>query len=73
MYAYLINKSGETLEDILLKQHICINRSNGIALNRNHKYFYQLHQQMFATTYPWGMFVACGGIYVEKVSFDQEF
>ena len=31
---------------------------------------------MFATTYPWGIFVACGrdgGIYVENVSFDQEF
>ena len=31
---------------------------------------------MFATTYPWGIFVACGrdgGIYVEKVLFDQEF
>ena len=73
---FLQVKSGETLEDILLKQHICIKRSNGIALNRNHKYFYQLHQQMFATTYPWGIFVACGrdgGIYVEKVLFDQEF
>ena len=73
---FLQVKSGETLEDILLKQHICIKRSNGRALNRNHKYFYQLHQQMFATTYPWGIFVACGrdgSIYVEKVLFDQEF
>lgn len=73
---FLQVKAGETLQDILLKQHICIKRSNGIALNRNHKYFYQLHQQMFATTYPWGIFVACGhggGIYVEKVLFDQEF
>ena len=76
---FLQVKSGETLEDILLKQHICIKGSNGIALMRNHKYFYQLHQQMFATTYPWGIFVACGrdgGIYVEKVLVDlvdQEF
>ena len=73
---FLQVKAGETLQDILLKQHICVKRSNGIALNRNHKYFYQLHQQMFATTYPWGIFVACGhggGIYVEKVLFDQEF
>ena len=69
-------KSGETLEDILLKQHICIKGSNGIALNRKHKYFYPLHQQMFATTYSWGIFVAFGrdgGIYVEKVLLDREF
>ena len=72
---FLHVKSGETLEDVLLKQHICIKRSNSIAFNRNHKCFYQLHQQIFATTYPWGIFVACGrdgGIYVENVLFDQE-
>ena len=31
---------------------------------------------MFVTTYHWGIFVVCGqdgGIYVEKVLFDQEF
>lgn len=33
-------KLGEIFEDILLKQYICIKRSNGIVFNRNYKYFY---------------------------------
>lgn len=73
---YLQVKQEETLQDVLLRQHICLKTSNGLVLNSNHKYYYQLHQQMFATNYNWGIFVACGrddSIFVEKVFFNQEF
>ena len=74
---FLQVKQEETLQDVLLWQHICIKTSNGLVLNSNHKYYYQLLQQMFATSYSlWGIFVACGrddSIFVEKVFFNQEF
>ena len=71
---FLQVRQEETLQDVLLRQHICIKTSNGLVLNSNHKYYYQLHQQMFATSYNWGIFVACGrddSIFVDKVFFNQ--
>ena len=73
---YLQVKEGKVLEDVLLRQHICVKTNNGLSLNRNHKYFHHLKQQMFVTTYHWDIFVACcqgSRIYVEKELFDQEF
>ncbi|KAK2552226.1 hypothetical protein P5673_026752 [Acropora cervicornis] len=54
---FLWVKSVDTLEDILLKQHICIKRSNGTYINK-------CLQQLIH---------GYGGIYLEKVSFDEEF
>ena len=71
---FLQVKENERLQDVLLKQHICIKISNGLGLNCNHKYYYQLHQQIFTTNYNRGIFGACGndgGIYVDKVFFQS--
>lgn len=73
-------KDGETLSGVLIKQHICIKTQEGnsisMQLNRNHKYFYPLYQQMFVREFYWGMFIAKGSdgcIFHEKVNFDANF
>ena len=47
-----------------------------IELNKNHKYYLQLYQQMFVTEYHWGVLVAQGtdgDLFYEKVSFTEHF
>ena len=47
-----------------------------IELNRNHKYYLQLYQQMFVTEYHWGVLVAQGtngDLFYEKVIFTETF
>ena len=75
-FKFIQVKDEESLSDVLLKQHICIKTQQGnsisLKLNGNHKYCYQLYQQMFVTEYYWGMFVAKGTdgcIFHEKVRF----
>ena len=47
---YIQVKTGLTLKDVLLKQSICTKDESGcLILNKNHKYYYQLYQQMFCT------------------------
>lgn len=52
-FKFIEVKDEESLSDVLLKQHICVKTQQGnsisLKLNRNHKYFYQLYQQMFVT------------------------
>ena len=73
---YIQVKPGETLTGVLLKQHICLkvqhNNTVIIQLNKNHKYYFQLYQQMFGTEYHWGVLIAQGtdgGLFFEKVKF----
>ena len=73
-------KPGETLTDALLRQHICLkvqhNNTVMIQLNKNHKYYFQLYQQMFVKEYHWGVLIAQGtdgGLFYEKVKFTEEF
>ena len=73
-------KPGETLTDVLLKQHICLKVQHHntviIQFNKNHKYYFQLYQQMFVTEYHWGVLIAQGtdgGLFCEKVKFTEEF
>ena len=60
-FKYIQVKPGETLTDVLLKQHICLkvqpNNTVIIQLNKNHKYYFQLYQQMFVTEYHWGVLI----------------
>ena len=77
---YIQVKPGETLTDVLLRQHICFKVQHNdtviIQLNRNHKYYFQLYQQMFVTEYHWGVLIAQGtdgGLFYEKVKFTEEF
>ena len=71
-------KPGETLTDVLLRKHICLKVQNNntviIQLNKNHKYYFQLYQQMFVTEYHWGVLIAQGtdgGLFYEKVKFTE--
>lgn len=66
--------------DVLLRQHICSkvqhNNAETIQLHKNHKYYFQLYQQMFVTGYHWGVFIAQGtegGLFYEKVTFTEAF
>lgn len=75
-FKFIQVKDKEGLSGVLLKQHICIKTQKGnsisLKLNRNHKYFYQLYQQMFVTELHWGLFIAKGSdgcIFHEKVRF----
>lgn len=76
-FKFIQVKDEEGLLDVLLKQHIYIKTQKGnsiiLKLNRNHKYFHQLYQQMFVTEFHWGLFIAKGSdgcIFHEKVRFD---
>ena len=47
-----------------------------IQLNKDHKYYFQLYQQMFVKEYHWGVLIAQGtdgGLFYEKVKFTEEF
>ena len=77
-FKYRQVKLDETLTDVLLRQHICSkvpqNNAEAIQLNKNHKYYFQLYQQMFVTGYHWGVFVdqgTEGGLFYEKVTFTE--
>ena len=70
----------QVLTDALLRQHICLkvqhNNTVMIQLNKNHKYYFQLYQQMFVKEYHWGVPIAQGtdgGLFYEKVKFTEEF
>lgn len=72
---YLQFKDNESLSDVLLRQNICLITPNGIKLNNNHKYFYQMQHQMVVTGYHWGIFVACGkngSMFKERVLFSED-
>ena len=77
---FLVSCPNETLTDVLLRQHICLkvqhNDNEIIQLNKNHKYYLQLYQQMFVTEYHWGFLVAQGtngDLFYEKVIFTENF
>lgn len=79
-FKYIQIKPGETLTDVLLKQHICLkvqhNKTVIIQLNKSHKYYFQLYQQILVTEYHWGVLIAQGpdgGLFYEKVKFTEEF
>ena len=58
-FKFIQVKDGETLSEVLIKQHICVKSQEGslsLQLNRNHKYFYQLCHQMFVTEFHLGIF-----------------
>ena len=67
-----------SLEQGLLQRRICNTcRDNKLKMNINHKYFYQIQQQMFVTKRSWADFVVKGStgdkLYIERVNFDSDF
>lgn len=46
--------SGEsTLKEAICKRYICKESSNGLDINKNHKFYYQVQQQMFCAGCNW--------------------
>ena len=74
-FKYTQVKPGDTLTDVLLRQHKVQHKDNEIIqLNKNPKYYLQLYQQMFVTEYHWGVLVAQGSngdLFYEKVNFTE--
>ena len=72
---FLQLNENESLEDALVRKAICKKTDVSVTMNRNHKYFYQVQQQMFVTNRKWTDFVVkgscCDGIYCERVPFNQ--
>lgn len=70
---YVQTSKDETLEKALLRKSICKKNSNALRLNDKHKYFYQVHQQMFVTGRKWTDFVVkgsgCDSLFCERVHF----
>ena len=56
---YIQTQDGESLNDALIRNRICINRENPVV-NTKHKYFYQVQQQMYVTNRHWSDFVVKG-------------
>ena len=69
------SKEGENLSDALCRLYIYRHSGTELVLNRNHKYFYQIQQQLFCTKLDGCHFVVCNGdeIHYDIVSFDSEF
>ena len=74
---YIQTNDSESLEGALLRKKICVQAGDVVKVNANHKYYYQMHQQMFVTGKPWTDFVVkgslCQFIYIERVQFNSAF
>ena len=44
---------GQPLKNAVLSRNICKNTANGLVINSNHKYYYQIQLQMFCTDTFW--------------------
>ena len=71
----LHNRDQESLDDTLLRQHICKGKSGNLTLNKNHSYYYQVQQQLLCSGRSWGDFAASDGnsIFIERVVYDENF
>lgn len=72
---YIQTEKDESLEDALLRKHICAKHEDGVHINCNHKYYYQIQQGMYLTETKWADFVVQGtqttSIYIERVKHDN--
>ena len=71
-------RESETLYQALLRQQICksdIENPAELVVNKNHRYYCQVQQQLLCTQRSWGDFVASDGssLYLHRVTFDEEF
>lgn len=71
-------RENETLHQALLRLHICKpcqENPGELVVNENHRYFFQVQQQLLCTPRSWGDFVASDGksFYIERLTFDEKF
>ena len=69
------SKDGESKEDTLCRLAIYKRMNDNIVLNTNHKYFYQLQQQLFCTKCTQSHFIVSNGVWLnhEVDQFDNIF
>lgn len=69
------SKDGESKEDTLCRLAIYKQMNDNIVLNTNHKYFYQLQQQLFCSKCTQSHFIVSNGVWLnhEVVKFDNIF
>lgn len=76
---YVQVNDDENFVEALIRKRICIlsSENNSLKMNTNHKYYYQIHHQMFVTQRQWTDFVVKGssgdGLFIERVSFACKF
>ena len=72
---HIVLHGGETLKAALIRKGICKMFEGCISINRNHQYYFQVHQQMFCCSRTWTDFVVKGGteMYKERVHFNNSF
>ena len=72
---HIVLQGGETLKAALIRKGICKMFGGHISINRNHQYYFQIHQQMFCCSRIWTDFVVKGGteMYKERVHFIHSF
>ena len=71
----VLHGGGETLKAALIRKGICKMFEGHISINRNHQYYFQVHQQMFCCSRIWTDFVVKGGTEMnkERVHFNNSF
>ena len=69
------SKDGESREGTLCRLGIYKRNKEKIVLNKNHKYFYQLQQQLFCSKYKQSHFIVSDGVWLnhELVEFNDDF
>ena len=72
---HIVLQGRETLKVALIRKGICKMFEGHISINRNHQYYFQVHQQMFCCSRIWTDFVVKGGteMYKEIVHFNNSF
>ena len=67
----------ESLSKSVLKKRICVKKDDALELNTKHKYYYQVHQQMYVTERKWADFVVQGTqsseLFCQRVEFSKVF
>ena len=71
-------RENETLHQALLRLHICKPSKENpgeLVVNENHRYYFQVQQQLLCTPRSWGDFVASDGksFYIQRITFDEKF
>lgn len=72
---HILLQGGETLKDAPIRKGICKMFEGPISINRNHQYYFQIHQQMLCCFRIWTDFIVKGGteMYKERVQLNNSF
>lgn len=71
----VVSKEGEDLAETMCRLSIYKRDGDGISINKNHKYFYQVQQQLFCTNLEACHFIVCNGdeMHTDIIVFDATF